>query len=220
MLPAANDTRPFIFVLAGVNGAGKSSVGGALLEEHGLTWFNPDSYARELITQLGVSLEEANARAWQHSRLQLEAALTQGTNYVFESTLGAKTIPDLLARAVETHQVVMIFCGLSSPEQHIERVRFRVANGGHDIPESKIRERWVGSRANLIRLLPHLAQVQVFDNSAQAAPGESIPNPVLVLEMNEGRMVFPDPGDAHALAETPAWARPVLQAAIESESRK
>ena len=46
MVPAANDTRPFILVLAGVNGAGKSSVAGALLEEHGLTWFNPDSYAR------------------------------------------------------------------------------------------------------------------------------------------------------------------------------
>jgi hypothetical protein len=114
----------------------------------------------------------------------------------------------------------MIFCGLSSPEQHIERVRFRVANGGHDIPESKIRERWVGSRANLIRLLPHLVRVQVFDNSAQAAPGEPIPDLVLVLETIGGRMVFPDPGDAHALARRPEWARPVLQAAIESGSRR
>jgi hypothetical protein len=145
---------------------------------------------------------------------------SQRRNYAFETTLGAKTIPNLLARAVETYQVVMIFCGLSSPELHIERVRFRVANGGHDIPKSKIRERWVGSRANLIRLLPHLAHVQLFDNSAQAAPGESIPDPVLVLETIEGRMVFPDPGDAHALARTPEWARPLLQAVIESESRK
>ena len=144
----------------------------------------------------------------------------QGTNYAFEATLGAKTIPNLLARAVKTHKVVMIFCGLSSPEQHIERVRFRVANGGHDIPESKIRERWVGSRVKLIRLLPHLARVQVFNNSAQAAPGEPIPDPVLVLETFEGSMVFPNPGDAHALAGTPEWARPVLQAALESGSRK
>jgi predicted ABC-type ATPase len=220
MLPSANETQPFIFVLAGVNGAGKSSVGGALLEQHGLTWFNPDSYARELTAQLGVSLEDANALAWQHGRLQLEAALKQGTNYAFETTLGAKTIPDLLARAVETHKVFMIFCGLSSAGQHIERVRLRVANGGHDIPESKIRERWVGSRANLIRLMPRLAHLQVFDNSAQAAPGEPIPDLVLVLETIEGSMVFPDPRDAHALAGTPEWARPILQAAIESESEK
>ena len=42
----AGAARPCILVLAGVNGAGKSSVGGALLAEHGLAWFNPDSYAR------------------------------------------------------------------------------------------------------------------------------------------------------------------------------
>ena len=41
-------TRPVLYVLAGVNGAGKSSVGGHLLERDGLTWFNPDTFAREL----------------------------------------------------------------------------------------------------------------------------------------------------------------------------
>jgi len=160
-----------------------------MLEQHGLTWFNPDSYARELIAQLGVSLEEANSRAWQYGRLQLEEAIARVKNYSFETTLGARTIPELLARAAKTHDVVMIFCGLSSPEQHIERVRFRVANGGHDIPQNKIRERWVGSRANLIKLLPQLARLQVFDNSAQALPGEEIPDPVLLMEMIEGSMV-------------------------------
>lgn len=187
-----------------------------MLEEHGLTWFNPDSSARELIAQLRVSLEEASSRAWQYGRFQLEGATANGKNYAFETTLGARTIPELLARAAETHDVVMIFCGLSSPEQHIERVRFRVANGGHDIPENKIRERWVGSRANLIKLLPQLARLQVFDNSAQALPGEEIPDPVLLMEMISGRMVFPDPEDAGALAAIPEWAHPVLQAAIES----
>ena len=38
-------TRPVLYVLAGVNGAGKSSVGGHLLERNGLTWFNPDTFA-------------------------------------------------------------------------------------------------------------------------------------------------------------------------------
>jgi predicted ABC-type ATPase len=209
--------RPFIFVLAGVNGAGKSSVGGALLADHGLTWFNPDTYARELMAQLGLDLAEANARAWEYGRLHLETALAKHTNYAFETTLGGKTISDLLLKATQTHDVVMFFCGLSSPEQHIERVRSRVAGGGHDIPESKIRERWVGSRANLIKLMPRLAHLQVFDNSVEALPGEDIPDPVLVLEMVSGRMVFPEPQSAPALMATPEWARPVVQAAIESQ---
>src|SRR5271170_3607191 len=102
MLPAANDTRPFIFVLAGVNGAGKSSVGGALLLEYGLAWFNPDTYARELMTQFSLTPAEANGRAWEHGRSQLEAAMLNGTNYAFETTLGARTIPDMLAKATRT----------------------------------------------------------------------------------------------------------------------
>lgn len=207
--------RPFILVLAGVNGAGKSSVGGALLAEHGLSWFNPDTCARELMAQLGLTPEDANARAWNLGRERLEAAIAQRTSYAFETTLGANTIPALLAGAAATHDVVMIFCGLSSPEQHIARVRARVAHGGHDIPEPKIRERWVASRANLIQLMPALARLQVFDNSAEAPPGGEIDDPVLVLEMSGGNIDFPQPDDAAALAATPGWARPIVQAAIE-----
>ena len=47
--------RPVLYVLAGVNGAGKSSVGGHLLSRAGLAWFNPDSFARELVTAAGTS---------------------------------------------------------------------------------------------------------------------------------------------------------------------
>jgi len=214
-MPEAGIDRPFIFVLAGVDGAGKSSVGGALLAEHGLTWFNPDSFARELAAQLGLKTEEANGRAWEHSRLQLEAAIANGTNYALETTLGARTTPTLLAKAASTHDVVMLFCGLQSPEMHIQRVRARVANGGHDIPERKIREHWVASRVNLIRLMPPLARLQVFDNSTEAAAGHDIPDLVLVLEMVRGQLTFPATDDAKALNTTPEWSRAIVQAAFE-----
>ncbi|MFK4443182.1 putative ABC-type ATPase [Caballeronia udeis] len=217
MPPSGTAARPFIFVLAGINGAGKSSVGGAMLAEYGLTWFNPDSFARELTAQFSMTAAEANSRAWETGRAQLEAAIVDGKNYAFETTLGGETIPAMLAGATHTHDVVILFCGLSSVEQHIERVRLRVANKGHAIPENKIRERWVTSRANLIKLLPHLSRLQVFDNSVNAAPGQDIPDPVLVLEMLEAQVVFPDRDDAAALGATPEWARPIVQAALESQ---
>jgi predicted ABC-type ATPase len=210
--------RPFIFVLAGVNGAGKSSVGGSILMEHGLSWFNPDTYARELMVQLGMDTAKANGLAWGYGRSKLEAAMAQRTSYAFETTLGGRTIADMLAKATRTHDVMMFFCGLSSPEQHIERVRLRVANGGHDIPEGKIRERWTGSRVNLIKLIPHLARLQVFDNSTEALPGQDIPDPLLVMETINGHIVFPKPEDATILNQTPQWARSIVQAAIEISS--
>lgn len=210
-MPAA---RPFIFVLAGVNGAGKSSVGGALLAEHGLTWFNPDSYARELVAVTGSDQTQANARAWNAGRERLEQAISQQTSFALETTLGGDTITALLARAAATHDVVMIYCGLASPQMHVERVRLRVQHGGHDIPEAKIQERWIASRANLIRLLPRLTRLQVFDNSAAAHTDGRIPDPVLILDMQGGQVILPDRSDAQALAQVPAWARSIVEAAL------
>lgn len=209
--------RPFIFVLAGVNGAGKSSVGGAMLTEHGLTWFNPDGFARELVSA-GVPAEDANGLAWMHGKALLEAALANGANHAFETTLGASTIPELLKGAAVSHDVVVLFCGLDSPEEHLRRIRDRVASGGHDIPEGKVRERWIASRLNLIKLMPHLAHLQVFDNSARVEAGQEIPDPVLLVEMVNGRLLFPDPQDMRALERIAPWAKPIVQAAIELDS--
>lgn len=210
---------PFIFVLAGVNGAGKSSVGGAMLQEQGLNWFNPDAYARELVRELGMPISDANARAWAFGRSALESAIANRTNYAFETTLGGTTITSLLAQASESHSVVMLYCGLSSPELHIARVIQRVAQGGHHIAEAKIRERWSTSRVNLIRLLPKLARLQVFDNSTSVDVGRSIPDPLLVLELDAVRITFPDHRDPAAMRAVPTWARPVLEGAIQLSQR-
>ena len=108
----------------------------------------------------------------------------------------------------------MLYCGLSSPELHIARVAQRVAQGGHPITEQKIRERWAASRLNLIRLLPHLERLQVFDNSVSVEVGKGIPDLRLVLDVESGRVVFPGKLDAASLAATPEWARPIVEAAI------
>jgi predicted ABC-type ATPase len=206
--------RPFIFVLAGVNGAGKSSVAGAMLQDQGMQWFNPDSYARELVREAGMDIGEANACAWGYGKRRLEAAIANRSNYAFETTLGGTTITRLLEEASRTHSVVMLYCGLSSPEQHIERVKLRVAHGGHHIADEKIRERWDTSRLNLIKLLPRLARLQVFNNSASVEPGQDIPDPVLVLDVESGRVNFPDHNNAAEMKAVPPWARPIVEAAI------
>ena len=84
--------RPLLFVLAGVNGAGKSTAGERELTQAGLVWFNPDTFTRKLMEASGASLEDANAMAWQQGVRQLDTALTNGTDYAFETTLGGNTI--------------------------------------------------------------------------------------------------------------------------------
>lgn len=210
--------RPLIFVLAGVNGAGKSSVGGAILREHGLTWFNPDVFSRELMARGGVSKDIADGDAWAYGKARLEAAIADGTDFAFETTLGGNTMARLIGDAAATHDVVMIFVGLDSVDRHVERVRLRVRHGGHDIPEERIRQRWASARLNLIALLPRLARLQLFDNSRDAAPGADIPVPLLLLEMKGGRVLHPRRDDVAALQATPEWAKPIVEAAFRRDA--
>lgn len=66
----------------------------------------------------------------------------------------------------------------------------RVKKGGHDIPEADIRRRYEHSRLNLIDLLPFLAALRVYDNSADADPAKGrAPEPVLALHMERGRIL-------------------------------
>ena len=204
--------RPRILVLAGVNGAGKSSIGGDMLHQAGIPWFNPDTFTRELVAATGSPLADANAAAWQEGLRRLNAAIAHGEDYAFETTLGGDTIAARLGDASESHDVLMWFCGLDSPEHHMARVRLRVSHGGHDIPEAKIRERYRTSIANLVALLPHLSRLQVYDNSRDAAPGTPVADPRLLLQMEGGRIAWPT--DADTLRATPDWAKPILEAAL------
>lgn len=204
--------RPVVYVLAGVNGAGKSSIGGHLLEQAGLTWFNPDAFARELLAETGCDQSEANAAAWQEGMRRLDETIAHSAHYAFETTLGGRTVPARIKAATKTHAVMVWFCGLSSPELHIARVRARVAAGGHDIPETKIRERYPAVLENLIALMPSLARLQVYDNSAEVAPGEVVPDPALVVEMVSGKLTRPV--NVESLQRTPEWAKPLVEAAL------
>lgn len=205
---------PRIYVLAGVNGAGKSSIGGAAIRGFGGEYFNPDEAARQILkANPGLTQADANGVAWQQGRRLLEKAIAERLDFAFETTLGGSTIAQLLAaaarRGIEVH---VWYAGLASPELHIERVRARVRRGGHDIPESDIRRRYHHSRLNLIELLPLLTSLDVYDNSAEADPVAGVaPTPLVVLELERGAIV-----NSVDLTRTPEWAKPIVAAALKT----
>lgn len=207
-------SAPRINVLAGVNGAGKSSVAGATLRAAGGFYYNPDEAARELkLANPGLTQLQANSAAWHRGREMLERAIAKRLDFTFETTLGASTIPKLLIEAAgQGLEVHVWFTGLAVPELHIARVRARVARGGHDIPEAAIRRRFEHSRLNLIMLLPVLASLRVYDNSIEADPASGkTPKPVLLLHMERGRIVNPQD-----LPRVPEWAKPIAAAAMRA----
>ena len=212
-------------MLAGGNGAGKSSIGGAALLATGAPYFNPDEAARAILAanarrSASITQAQANAAAWNEGRRLLERAIREKLDFAFETTLGGKTMTELLLQAArDRHSIHVWFAGLASVELHLERVRRRVAAGGHDIPEEKVRERYARGRENLIRLLPSLASLRVYDNSMEGDPAMGAePRPVLVVAMERGRISNPT-NLRFLLGTTPQWAKPIANAALKLHMR-
>lgn len=91
---------PRIYVLAGTNGAGKSSIAGAMLLKRRVEYFNPDEAARRiLVANPGAGQTQANGAAWLEGRRLLERAVDERLDLAFETTLGGRTITALLKRA-------------------------------------------------------------------------------------------------------------------------
>jgi predicted ABC-type ATPase len=204
---------PCIYVLAGTNGAGKSSLAGAAFLESGVEFFNPDQAALQIQSaNPGITAAQANSAAWHQGKRLLQRAVAERLNFAFETTLGGETITTLLIAALNKKLEVRIwYVGLLNVNLHIRRVRSRVARGGHDIEESRIRSRYDSSRLNLIRLLPRLAELRLYDNSMDADPNAGkTPKPALILHLARGRIKT-----SCNLTRTPDWAKPIMAAAMK-----
>jgi predicted ABC-type ATPase len=204
--------RGRIFVAAGTNGAGKSSIAGEFITRAGGAYYNPDARTRVLVAA-GLELAEANAQSWMEGYEALRHAIDRGENFTFETTLGGQSISRELHRAAAAGLEVCIwYVGLASPALHIQRVRARVARGGHDIPEAKIRARYARSLRNLIALLEDAAEVHLYDNSEETADG--CPQARRVMRMKD-RIIVAPPSLDELLRATPEWAKPVVVAALK-----
>ena len=79
---ASTSEPPCIYVLAGANGAGKSSIGGAAFLQHGVEYFNPDEAARRILAaNPAITQEDANSAAWHEGKRLLERAIAERLNF-------------------------------------------------------------------------------------------------------------------------------------------
>ena len=213
----ASPKQSRIYVLAGVNGAGKSSIAGAAFRAAGADYYDPDEAARVFMAaNPALTQADANSAAWREGVKLLKRAIAERKSFAFETTLGANTIPRLLAQAASQGiEIYIWYAGLSTPDLHIQRVQARVRRGGHDIAPEHIHRRFEHSRFNLIELMPRLTALRVYDNSANADPATGkAPTPKLVLHILAGKIV-----NLRDLKHTPGWAKPIVAAALKLHQR-
>jgi predicted ABC-type ATPase len=164
-----------IIIIAGPNGAGKTTFAGEFLpkEAHCPAFVNADLIAA------GLAPFEPERAAFRAGRLMLEEIhnhVRRGESFAFETTLSGRgyagLIPGWRARG---YIVKLFFLRLASPDLAVARVRQRVREGGHNIPEPVIRRRFVGGLRNFeVMYKPLVDEWALYDNSG----GE----PVLIEE--------------------------------------
>lgn len=142
--------QPTIYVIAGCNGAGKTTFAREFLpkEVKCLRFLNADEIAR------GLSPFQPSASAMKAGRLLLEEvqhALAHRDTFALESTLSGTTYLRLFRRATQLgFEIELHYLWLSSAEQAVARVRQRVKQGGHHVPAPDIRRRFHRSLTHLL----------------------------------------------------------------------
>lgn len=157
---------PNLYVIAGCNGAGKTTASYTVLPEilECEEFINADEIARGLSP---FNPEKAAIEAGRIMLKKINDFIKKNYDFAFETTLASKSYLKTIEKAKENgYEVTLLFFWLDSVELAIERVRTRVAEGGHNIPEKVIRRRYFSGIKNLFELyLPICDYWMITDNS-------------------------------------------------------
>jgi predicted ABC-type ATPase len=180
--------RPILWIVAGPNGSGKSSLYNRTDIEGwgGSVWIiNPDLLTAKIVESEAIQLEAANLAAVQRIQRWLEASIDAYQTIGVETVLSSPKYQQLVLTAQSRgFEVRMIYVVLMSVELQLDRIKERVSNGGHDVPEDKVRSRRARSFEQLAWFAGRVDQLLIFDNSIGAPDliGMKIDGDVVALD--------------------------------------
>ncbi|HUT78723.1 MAG TPA: AAA family ATPase [Polyangia bacterium] len=157
-----------LWVLAGGNGAGKSTFYRFFLKPRGIALVNADDIARALRPDApeGASYDAATDAEILRGRL-----IESGASFCFETVFSHPSKIDFIARARALgYRVILVFFHLGDAALNLARISQRVAAGGHDVPDDKVRARLPRTLANVKAALPLFDEVILVDNSSADDP--------------------------------------------------
>ena len=157
-----------VIIIAGPNGAGKSTFALEFLPNEAScpTFVNADLIAA------GLSPFDPPAAAVHAGRLMLDEIrrhARNGESFAFETTLAGRGYARLIPQWQDAgYWVHLTFLKLHGPDLAVERVATRVAQGGHDVPESVARRRFTKGWSNFQNVYRDLVDSwRLYDNSGE-----------------------------------------------------
>ncbi|MBK7928703.1 MAG: AAA family ATPase [Bryobacterales bacterium] len=165
-------------MVAGPNGSGKSTLSAEIAA--GVTVIDPDAIARTIEP---AEPSRAAIPAARRAILRCRELISQRESLIVESTLAGHGAIALMTTAKRAgYRTLLVYVALGEPELHIDRVRLRVAQGGHDIPDADIRRRYFRSLSRAPEAIRLADEAIVLDNAG--------PRPERVLMLRSGQITW------------------------------
>lgn len=188
---------PSLFILAGPNGTGKTTYySQAILLgfiQPGLPFLNVDNICRD---ELGGYSIENSMRAELIIRERMKDLIDNKESFMIESNLAVQADYDWIEKMkIAGYQIKLYFLCTSDVEINIARVKKRVNEGGHDIPEAIIRQRFSNALTYLRGKLQEFEEVELIDNSED--------QPINVVSILKGNI-------QSKITDCPEWANNLL----------
>jgi predicted ABC-type ATPase len=175
---------PEIYVIAGANGSGKSTISKSIVKQINIPIIDPDAIAREIDP---IKPEKAAVQAGRTAIERTQKYIDKSLSFGVETTLSGRNYLKLMKSLKEVGWAInLIYIGIDNPETNIRRVRERVERGGHTVPMDDIRRRYERSLDNLVKAIAIADSVIIYDNSErQFSLIETIDNGVVSIYAKE-----------------------------------
>jgi predicted ABC-type ATPase len=158
---------PNLYIIAGCNGAGKTTASYTVLPEmlNCKEFVNPDEIAKGLSP---FQPEKAAIASGKIMLTRIQELIKTQVDFSFETTLSASHFLSLIKDAQKQgYFVTLVFFWLNSVDLAIQRVKIRVSEGGHDIPTDTIKRRYKTGVTNLINKYIPLCDYWIVINNSE-----------------------------------------------------
>ena len=160
------ENMPNLYVISGCNGSGKTTASFTVLPQmlDCDEFINADEIAR------GLSPLNPNRSAIEAGRLliaKIDKLIEEKKDFAFETTLATRSYTRTIQKARSYgYQITLLFFWLDSVDLAFERVKTRVLEGGHEVPNTVIQRRYYSGITNLFKLyIPICDYWMIFNNS-------------------------------------------------------
>ena len=155
-----------VYVIAGPNGSGKTTFARLFLPKYAKC---PNFVNADLIAQGLAPFKPSNVaiKAGRLVLTEIDEFAGHGADFAFETTLSGKSYARLFSELkAKGYSLNLFFLWIPSPELAIARIKDRVREGGHNVPDHDVRRRFVRGLRNFFGLYERMFDTwMLFDNS-------------------------------------------------------